>query len=322
MLSVSVIIPTYNRASLIGHTIENMLQQSHPPHELIVVDDGSEDGTPDVIRQFGNRVILLEQGNAGPGAARNLGLSRATGELIQFFDSDDLATLDKLELQARALEESGADIAYSAWIPAILENGRMEWDGWVRQQRPLCRNPVAAMMRNWLTLFQASMVRRSTLLRVGGYPTVKYTGEDIQLLFTLLLSGARLVHVAGPLIVLRQHSGQISSAAEHRLMRARDRAYLARTVWRDAVNSVKRQGSLERFLWRGERWNAVAELRQLQSPTRVGAPRAYRALKRSRQIAAGIRARTIGHRLPSEYGVARITDAQSKALADIGLALD
>gem|GEM_PF-5011888 len=75
-MKVSVVIPNFNRAGIIGETIENMLRQSLPPHEVIVVDDGSTDNSAGVIRSFGSRVKLIQQENKGPGAARNTVLAR------------------------------------------------------------------------------------------------------------------------------------------------------------------------------------------------------------------------------------------------------
>ena len=71
MNRISVIIPNFNRAGVIVATIENMLAQTLPPNEVIVVDDGSTDDSVEVIRSFGNRVTLIEQKNQGPGAARS-----------------------------------------------------------------------------------------------------------------------------------------------------------------------------------------------------------------------------------------------------------
>src|SRR5262245_27872009 len=111
--SVSVIIPNYNRAALVGETIDNMLAQSLPPAEVIVVDDGSVDDSVAVIDSFVNRVKLIRQPNRGPGAARNAGLEIATGDFIQFMDSDDLASLNKLEDQVALLNRTGASVAFS-----------------------------------------------------------------------------------------------------------------------------------------------------------------------------------------------------------------
>src|SRR5476651_1288756 len=121
MPKTSVIIPAYNRAALVGETIRCVLRQSLPADEIIVVDDGSIDNTLDVLESFGSRLRIIRQSNAGPGAARNAGLAAATGDYIWFMDSDDLASLNKLEAQARLLEETGADIAFSPWVKLKFE---------------------------------------------------------------------------------------------------------------------------------------------------------------------------------------------------------
>lgn len=121
MSRISVIIPNYNRATLIGETIENMLNQTIIPDELIVVDDGSTDNSVDIIRSFGSCVHLIRQSNQGPGAARNLGLKASSGDYIQFMDSDDLASINKLEVQSKALDQSDADFTYCPWIRSAIQ---------------------------------------------------------------------------------------------------------------------------------------------------------------------------------------------------------
>src|SRR4029450_2117030 len=115
-MKISVIIPNYNRASTVTETIENMLRQSHQPDEVIVVDDGSTDKSREVIREFGQRGRLVGQSNQGPAAARNAGLEVASGEFVQFMDSDDVASLNKLELQLDALTHTGAELADWPWV--------------------------------------------------------------------------------------------------------------------------------------------------------------------------------------------------------------
>jgi glycosyltransferase involved in cell wall biosynthesis len=150
MPDISVIIPAYNRADLIGETLRSLLNQTLPAQEIIVVDDGSSDGTADkTLEAFENWKLeignlknddgeqvsakstsniqhptfkILRQANAGPGAARNRGLAEATGEFIHFFDSDDVAALNKHEVQLKALLETEADIAYGPWVKGRLVN--------------------------------------------------------------------------------------------------------------------------------------------------------------------------------------------------------
>jgi GT2 family glycosyltransferase len=134
---ISVIIPAYNRAGLIGATLRSLLNQTVPAKEIIVIDDGSTDGTAEAVEhefsvfreQFSAKskiqnptLKILRQQNAGPGAARNRGVAVATGDFIHFFDSDDIAAPNKHEVQLRALLETGADIAYGPWVKGRFVN--------------------------------------------------------------------------------------------------------------------------------------------------------------------------------------------------------
>jgi glycosyltransferase involved in cell wall biosynthesis len=103
---LSVVIPTWNRARLVGEAIESALLQQQGVVEVIVVDDGSTDDTPDVLAgRFGTRIRLLRMPERrGPGAARNAGVRAATGELLAFLDSDDLWLPGKLDAELRMFE--------------------------------------------------------------------------------------------------------------------------------------------------------------------------------------------------------------------------
>jgi glycosyltransferase involved in cell wall biosynthesis len=103
---VSVIIPTYNRADLVGETIRSVLDQTLPDVEIIVIDDGSKDDTMRVLASFGDAIQSMSQPNAGRPTAANRGLSLASGRYINFFDSDDLMLPRKLELQAALLDKN------------------------------------------------------------------------------------------------------------------------------------------------------------------------------------------------------------------------
>jgi glycosyltransferase involved in cell wall biosynthesis len=108
MPRISVIIPVFNRPALLADAVESVLRQTYRDFEVIIVDDGSTDETPSVARQFveraDSRVQCLAQANAGPGVARNTGLSAARGELIQFLDSDDWLEPEKFARQVMLLD--------------------------------------------------------------------------------------------------------------------------------------------------------------------------------------------------------------------------
>lgn len=104
---VSVIMPAYNYEKYIGKSIESVLAQDYEKFELIIVDDGSEDGTKSIVEQYAKsdiRIKLLEQANQGVSVARNKGLDTATGEYVAFLDSDDLWDADNLSVMVQAAE--------------------------------------------------------------------------------------------------------------------------------------------------------------------------------------------------------------------------
>lgn len=96
---VSVVIPTFNRASLVLEAVESVFRQTFKDYELIVVDDGSTDGTQEILRPYETRLGYLFQENRGVSAARNAGIERARGRWVAFLDSDDLWLSEKLEKQ-------------------------------------------------------------------------------------------------------------------------------------------------------------------------------------------------------------------------------
>lgn len=90
MVSFSVVIPTYNRRAYLAECLASVFGQSAPPHEIIVVDDGSTDGTREYLESLGTRVRSVVSKNGGPGAARNIGAALAQGDYLAFLDSDDI----------------------------------------------------------------------------------------------------------------------------------------------------------------------------------------------------------------------------------------
>jgi glycosyltransferase involved in cell wall biosynthesis len=110
--TVSIIIPVYNRANLIGRCIRSVLEQTYSDFELIVVDDGSTDNTAEMIRRFSDRriEILTVPENRGAQFARNMGIQHAVGKYIAFQDSDDEWTNNKLDKQVEVLDKAGPEV--------------------------------------------------------------------------------------------------------------------------------------------------------------------------------------------------------------------
>ena len=128
---VSVIIPTWNRASLVRDTLQSVFAQDYRPIEIVVVDDGSTDTTKEEVMAFKTAhasasfiIKVLSQYHEGASVARNTGLEHCTGQYIQFLDSDDLLHPDKLAVQVRALETYQVSFV---WSESIRFNRLVDW---------------------------------------------------------------------------------------------------------------------------------------------------------------------------------------------------
>lgn len=114
MTTVSVVIPTYNRAALLRETVDSVLAQSSPDIEIVVIDDGSTDDTPAIERDYAGRIVYIRQDNRGLNAARNAAIARARGTFIALLDSDDLHLPYTIELMLSLLERfPAAGFAYT-----------------------------------------------------------------------------------------------------------------------------------------------------------------------------------------------------------------
>jgi hypothetical protein len=193
-MRISVIIPAHNSAAVIDRAIVSALGQTMPPEEIVVVDDGSTDGTRARVSRYGDRVKYLWQANAGPSAARNRAVGAARGEWVAFLDADDAWQPDKLQRQWQALEAApGAALAYThTWFV---------YDGGHRDLRP---SPDARLLwpqlryRNAL-ITSSVLVRRDQVVAAGGFDERLRVCEDWDL-WVRLYRRARFVRVDAPLV--------------------------------------------------------------------------------------------------------------------------
>jgi glycosyltransferase involved in cell wall biosynthesis len=109
--TISVVIPCFNAAAFLRDTLDSVVSQSHPPSEVLLINDGSTDDSAAIAASYGPRVRVLDQPNQGESTARNRGIDIATSEWIAFIDSDDTWTVDKLEKQVAALSANPDAIA-------------------------------------------------------------------------------------------------------------------------------------------------------------------------------------------------------------------
>ena len=220
-VSVSAIIPTYNRAGHVGAAIDSALAQTWKNMEVIVVDDGSADNTRGVVAGYGDQVRYLYQKNAGPSAARNRGITESTGEIVAFLDSDDTWLPTKIEEQVRVLQQAGES------VPCCIANTQLRYaDGKAKDSFDLSilapgidegvwLNPLEVLLTRFVLFNQSVAVRRTALLRVGAYNRSLRFMEDYDLALKLACLGP-WAFIARPLTVWNEGSeGSLSVEARH-----------------------------------------------------------------------------------------------------------
>ena len=196
---VSVVIPTYNRADKVGKTIESVLAQTFTDLEVIVVDDGSSDGTGQMLKHaFGDRIRYYFQLNQGVSVARNRGIEEAKGEWIAFLDSDDLWEKEKLEWQFKALGRFGSqcDACYTdvrflnhsetrTMFQLAQENYRHEGAMGVNTEvlRLLVRPGGAGMV----VCLSSFLALTSAIRRIGGFALGLLYSQDSEFMFRLAM---------------------------------------------------------------------------------------------------------------------------------------
>ena len=195
--SISVMIGVYNAATYLGEAIESALGQTRAPLEVIVVDDGSTDGSGDVARSYGDAVVVARQENAGNGSARNHAMRLASGDLLSFLDADDRFAPNKLELQCRALE---ADPDVDVVFGHVREFVSPELTD---EQRRLVRPPAPEPMA-W-TAPNLMLIRRASFMRVGPFAEDLKVGVTVDWYARASEAGLRSVMLPDVLLERRLH---------------------------------------------------------------------------------------------------------------------
>lgn len=227
---ISVVIPCHNASRYIGATLRSVLAQRWPRLEIIVVDDGSTDGSPDLLAREFPTVTVLRQSNQGVAAARNAGIDGSQGDWIAFVDADDIWLPGKLRAQwAYLATDPTARMVYTAWhvwrseaaepAPDELANllaaaeDTARWigpSGWIYPE----------LLLDCEVWTSTVLMQRSLLAELGPFDTTMRIGED----YDLWLRASRvtpILHVPRPLALYRVHPASITQAAPTENYRAR-----------------------------------------------------------------------------------------------------
>ena len=228
-MKISVIIPVYNGAAHVPHAVRSVLDQTALPLEIIIVDDGSTDGSDEVIRQAAIAspvpIVIISQANSGQSAARNAAAAIASGELLAFLDQDDLWRPTHLERMAAHFDaEDSADLG---WLYGDFD----EIDG---EGRLVTRNfmeavgvagprmtVVSIIHRDCMIIPSASLIRASAYAQVGGFDPQLQGYEDDDLFYRMFRAGWLSTFMPESLTSFRVHANSSSTRASFRESRVR-----------------------------------------------------------------------------------------------------
>ncbi len=207
---VSVIIPAYNAASTIEKTIRSVLNQRYAPIEIIVVNDGSTDETEKVLEPFKEQIQYVYQKNSGVSAARNLGLSLAKGEFIQYLDADDLLAEDKIKIQVEALITSNADVAYGDWVK-FTEKEHVFKELELVSKEMQSREEIELFTDFWIPL-AALLYKKNITDKIGKWNTSLPIIQDARYALDAALNKAIFLYTPGIMAYYRVHdTGSLST---------------------------------------------------------------------------------------------------------------
>lgn len=207
-MGVSVLVPTFNRANYIAECLDSLLAQTMPALEIIVIDDGSEDGTGEMLKRYGQRIRYVHKNNGGKPTAVDLGLALAQGDLIWIFDDDDVALPDAIANRVAALQaRPDAGFVFSPHF-----YGSDGADGKIRKGRMhqfptyTADSFLFELMKGCFFHLATALVRADAYRAVGGFDIELLSSED----YDMQLRLARAYPAAychEPSFIFRQHAG-------------------------------------------------------------------------------------------------------------------
>lgn len=214
-MRVSAIIPCLDAEAFLGSAIRSMLNQTHPPFEIIVADNGSADASRAVARSFGAPVRLLDVPERGASRARLAGAAAAQGEALMFLDADDLVAPETLAAMTRALEAGEGDIALAPWLRLVPSGAAWVWAPPSCAARRPGDDDLAAWLRGWYHPPCAVLWSRAAYERSGGWDPGIGVNDDGDVMMRGLVHGNRLARTAGGAgFYRRSGEGSLSAGAQ------------------------------------------------------------------------------------------------------------
>jgi glycosyltransferase involved in cell wall biosynthesis len=202
-MRISTIIPVFNGEQYIGHALDSVLAQTLPPDEIVVVDDGSTDNTPDILRRYAEqhakgRMRVISRKNSGTGPALNTAVSAATGDAFAFLDADDLWESNKLEIQRDALL---ADSDLEAVFGYMQQFASPDVDPEISRKFVVPKDPQPGI--NKITL----LILRTAFERIGPFGVNAHGADFIDWYARANLFGLRFRMLPSVVALRRHHPG-------------------------------------------------------------------------------------------------------------------
>ena len=220
---ISVIMPCYNAENFLEDSINSVLKQTYNDVELIIVDDGSTDGSRNILEDYAtrhpDRVFVIYQANKGPYPARNFALQKAKGEFIAFLDADDYWNTNCLEKLHAQLIDLNCDISYCGW-QNIFENGE-NGKPYIPPEYE-SEDIFVGFLKGWPWPIHAAMSRRTIISEAGRFSTRCFSSMDYDLWIPLSAITKKISRVPEVLAFYRWHNhGQISSVKWQQVLDSR-----------------------------------------------------------------------------------------------------
>jgi glycosyltransferase involved in cell wall biosynthesis len=205
---VSVVIPCFNAERFVGDAIKSALDQKYPRVEVVVVDDGSTDGTVDVLRSFGTHIRWITGPHRGAPTARNRAIAMAAGDVIQFLDADDVLDPNKLAVQVPILVHERVD---SVWCDVRIGPLEQDDDASSIVRRPDVQDDAVVMSLGQNPGILSPIHTRAILGRIGGFRAELRCAQDRDLHLRAACAGGRIGYVRAVLASVRRRPASLSA---------------------------------------------------------------------------------------------------------------
>lgn len=214
-MKISVVIPAYNNERRLSRAIDSVLAQSRPAKEIIVVDDGSTDGTSQAAAAYGSQIRYIRQNNAGPSAARNTGIRAAGGDWIAFLDADDEWLPEKLALQTEHLgRHSYLQWTAGNYIECLCQSGRQSpalTESKCRKMlggREISDDYLRTYAKGLTGHTDTMLIRRDLLEKAGGFRLEQKRFNDLDLWLRIAYLEPTIGYLARPLAIYHLEAGE------------------------------------------------------------------------------------------------------------------